>query len=214
MTDPLSEARIRAQRYWYLDGLEEITLGIICWLQAGWVLDMAPGNSRSHWFLPVMVFYLLLFVAFAIGVRRIKAAMRERITYPRSGYTRERLSGWKRGVIMVVVALLATAGSVLALRHALPSFGCDPARLVQWLPAVSGLLTCAMWVYVTVRHGLPRFLVVGVFALALGVAVSIEYPPRLATVSWLAGVGCALLCSGGVALWNYLRTPPPSADEP
>jgi hypothetical protein len=90
----------------------------------------------------------------------------------------------------------------------------DPARLVQWTPAVLGLMTAAGGVYVTVRYGLPRFLVVGVLAILLGVVVSIEYPYRLAMAIWLAVVGCAWLCSGGVTLWNYLRTVPPSADEP
>jgi len=30
---------------------------------------------------------------------------------------------------------------------------------------------------------------------------------------WLAGVGYAWLCSGGVTLWNYRQTAPLSADE-
>jgi hypothetical protein len=55
--------------------------------------------------------------------------------------------------------------------------------------------------------------VVGVFAIILGVAVCIEYPPRLALAIFIIGVGNAFLCSGGVTLWNYLRTAPPSAYE-
>jgi hypothetical protein len=78
---------------------------------------------------------------------------------------------------------------------------------------VLGLTTGAVGVYVTVCYGLPRFLVVGALAIILGVVVSIEYPPRLAMAIWLAGVGCAWLCSGGLTLWNYLRSAPPSADE-
>jgi hypothetical protein len=113
----------------------------------------------------------------------------------------------------MVLALLVAVTCVLALRYA-GRAGLDPARLVQWTPAVLGLMTAAGGVYVTVRYGLPRFLVVGVLAIILGVVVSIEYPYRLAMAIWLAVVGCAWLCSGGVTLWNYLRTVPPSADEP
>ena len=78
---------------------------------------------------------------------------------------------------------------------------------------MAGLTTGAVGVYVTVRYGLARFLVLGLLAVVLGIVVSIEYPLRLAMAIWLAGMGCAWLCSGGLTLWNYLRTATPSAGE-
>jgi hypothetical protein len=66
--------------------------------------------------------------------------------------------------------------------------------------------------YESVRQGLPRFFVVGVFAGILGVAACFEYPARLATGILLTGVGLALMGSGGVALWNDLRAMPPPAE--
>ena len=212
MPNPLFEARIRAQRFWYRDGLSEIAVAIILLLQVGWLLVGAPGNSRSSWYVPATLIYMLLLVAFAVCAPRIMAAMRERITYLRGGYVHE--SGRKRRVVVgMVLALLAIVSSALALRYAGRAGGWDPARGVQWVPAVGGLTVGAVCVYVSVRQGLPRFLVVGVLSIILGAAVCIKYPMPLATSIWLAGVGCALLCSGGVALWNYLRTAPPAADE-
>jgi hypothetical protein len=209
MAGPLLEARIRAQRYWYRDGLAEIPLGIVQLLMSGSGFIGALGNRTSSWFVPVYLIYTVVFVAFAVFASRIMAAVRERITYPRSGYMRPRLSGWRRHGLM----LAAVTGALVALRYAGRAGGWDPDRWVQWLPAVGGLTTAAVGVYVTLRYGLPRFLVVGVLAIILGVVVSIEYPPRLAMAIWLAGVGCAWLCSGGATLWNYLRVAPPSANE-
>jgi hypothetical protein len=208
MPDPLSAARVRARRYWYLDGLEEITLGIIFLLIGGWTL----ARAKASWFMPATLIYILLCVAFAIFVPRIKTAMRERITYPRSGYVEQ--GGWSpkhrvaRGMVFALVACVGVLILWYAGRAVL-----DPARMAQWMPAVAGIAMGAVWVYVRVRWGLRRFLVVGVFAMILGVAVSIEYPPNLASAIYIIGVGCASLCSGGVALWNYLRITPPSADE-
>jgi hypothetical protein len=216
MADPLLETRIRAQRYWYRDGLSEIPLGIVQLLMSGSNFIAALGNRTSTWYVPVILIYTALFVALAVSASRIMAAVRERITYPRSGYVRPRLTGWKCQVVSMGLALLMLAtvtGALVALRYAGRAGGWDPDRWVQWLPAVCGLTTGAVGAYVTVRYGLQRFLLVGVLAIILGVGVSIEYPPRLATAIWLAGVGCAWLCSGGVTLWSYLRTAPPAADE-
>jgi hypothetical protein len=212
MPDPLFEARIRTQRYWFRDGLEEITLGIIFLLMGGSTL----AESKASWFVPATLLYMLLLLAFAIFVPRIKTAIRERVTYRRSGYVDPGGSGRKgrvaRGMVFGLVALVVTGVAALGLGYA-GRAGLDPARVVQWAPAVGGIAVCAMSAYVRVRHGLPRFLVVGVFALILGVAVCIEFPPRLAFAIFIIGVGSAFLCSGGMTLRNYLRTAPPSADE-
>jgi hypothetical protein len=130
--------------------------------------------------------------------------MYERITYPRSGYvapggTMRRLCIW-----IVASTILAVVTAELAFRYA-SVVGWDSDRWVQWTPAVAGLTNWAVSVFVSVRYGLLRYLLVGF-------AVSIECPLRLATEIWLAGVGCAWLCSGGVTVWNFVRTTPLFAD--
>jgi hypothetical protein len=211
MPDPLAEARTRAQRFWFRDGLDEIVIGIIILLQTGFSLAIRLGNSSSSWYWPVILTYLLLQVAFALSVARIRAAIRARITYPRSGYVDYGDAVRKRRMVVGALAILATVASVEALRYAVAS-GWDFDRGMQRLPAVGGLMIGATLLYMYVRYGLPRFLVLGLFSIILSVAVSINYPYRFATVFSVAGVGCALLCSGGVTLWKYLRTTPLSAD--
>jgi hypothetical protein len=211
MTDPLVQARIRAQHFWFRDGLSEIAAGIILLLQGGWLLLNVLGNSRSSWYTPATLICVLLFAAFAISASRMMAAVRERITYQRSGYVQE--SGRNRRIVVgMTVAVLATVTVALGVRYT--GVGrWDPDRWTQWLPAVVGLTVGVVSAYVSVRQGLPRFFALGVFSIILGVAGSIEFQPKLAMAVWLAGVGCGWLCSGGVTLWKYIRTTQPSAHQ-
>lgn len=215
MRDPLFEARTRAQRYWYRDGLEEMTLGLLSVLMSVWMLAL----SEAVWSVPISLIYILLLLLAAIFVPRIKTTIRERITYPRSGYVDERGGSWLKGrlaraLLLATAALVFAGAAVLAFRCAGNANLALARAAVHWAPALVGIAVCAISLYVCMRQGLVRFLVVGVVASILGVAVSIEYPPTLATAIFMAGVGCAWLCSGGVALWNYVRkTVPHSADE-
>jgi hypothetical protein len=206
MSDPLFEARVRAQGYWYRDGLAEIMLGII-------VLQQIAGTLIIHSrYVPGIVIYFLLLFAFVIYARRIMGAVRERITYRRSGYVRE-LARRRRIVVGMVLVLLATITFVVVLRYVGRAAGADSAVWFQWFPALAGMGVGALELYVSMRYGLRRALVVGMFSLILGVVVSIEYPPDLAPTIWCTGFGCANLCSGGVALLRYLKTPPLPANE-
>jgi hypothetical protein len=206
MSDAILEARMRAQRSSYRDGLSEIMLGII-------VLQQIGGNLIIHsGYVPGIVIYFLLLFAFVVYARRIIDAVRERITYRRSGYVHE-LARRRRIVVGMISAVLATAALVVVLRYVGLAGGAESAGWVRWFPALAGLGVGAVEVYVSMRYGLRRALVVGIFSITLGVVVSIEYPLVLALTIWCTGFGCANLCSGGVALLSYLKTPPLPANE-
>jgi hypothetical protein len=208
MPDPLFEARVRAQSYWFRDGLEEIMLGIILLQQIGGTLIIHSG------YIPGIVIYFLLLFAFVIYQRRIRDAVRERITYRRSGYVHALARG-RRIVVGMVLAFLAASAVIVVLRYVGRAGGADPALWVQfqWFPALAGLGVGALEVYVSIRYSLRRALVVGIFSMVLGVVVSIEYPVQLALTIWCTGFGCANLCSGGATLLRYLKMPPLPANE-
>jgi hypothetical protein len=192
MPDPIVEARIRAQSFWYRDGLTEIWLGIFFLIEAGSI------PFQGSWFATLI--YLVVLAGFV----RIMRTLRERITYPRSGYMEPGESVRKRRIWIVAVSIPAAVALALAFRYR-DVIGWDPDRWVQWLPIVVGLLSFAVSAYVSVRYRLPRYLLVGLFSFILGVAVGIECSPTPAIEIWLSGVGCVWLCAGGVTLWHYLR---------
>jgi hypothetical protein len=211
MSDPIVEARIRARRYWYRDGLSEILVGAIILLQNGLTLVMHFGNRNSSWYMLIVLIYLLLFLAFALCACRIMAAAREHITYPRIGYVHE--SGRKRRrLVWMVLALLAAVTVTLALRYASRACCWDPARWNQGMPVVVGLVFGVVGIYVAVRYGVLRYLLIGLFSIALGLAINIEYPTWLGGEIWIVAVGCAFLCAGGVTVSKFVRTTPLSAD--
>ena len=47
MPAPILEARVRAQRYWYRDGLIEIVVGIVLLLMSSECLIVALGQRRA-----------------------------------------------------------------------------------------------------------------------------------------------------------------------
>jgi hypothetical protein len=203
MHDSLSEARNRAQRYWYRDGLGEMATGILCLLQGGWLFFDHLVIKGASWGVAAAPIYLMLLVAFILSVRPVTSAVRARITYPRSGYVYKSGQGYEI-VTGIVAGLLIILTYMIVFSYAKHAGW----QIDRWLPALTSLTTGAIGVYVTMRYGLPRFLIVGVFSVALGVAVGIEHPLKLGAAIWLAGVGCAWLCSGGLTLKQYVRIAP------
>jgi hypothetical protein len=205
MPDPIAEARIRAQSSWYRDGLSDILIGIIMLLQNGFTLVMHFGNRQSSWYWPVILTYLLLFFVFAASAPRVMAAMRERITYPRVGYSQP---GDSQRRLSRALAILTILGFILCIRYG----RWDTDHWIQGLPIVVGLLFCVVGMYVAVRYGVLRYLLIGLFSIVLGLAVDIEYSTWLGLEIWLVLVGCAFLCAGGITVWNFVRTAPVYVD--
>lgn len=208
MSDPIIESRIRAQSFWYRDGLSEIFIGIGGLLQNGLTLVMHFGNDQSSWYWPLILIDLLLFFVFAARAPRIMAALRERITYPRSGYASPGESQRKLSRTIVALAILAIFGLLLATRYG----HFDTGRWIQGLPVFGGLFFAVVGMYVAVRYGVLRYLLVGLFSIVLGLAINIDYPTWLGTAIWSVGVDCAFLFAGGITVWNFVRTTPLSAD--
>jgi hypothetical protein len=176
-------------------------------LQNGLTLVMHFGNPKSSWYWPLILIYLVVFLVLAARAPRIMAAMRERITYPRSGYAEPGESVRKLSRAIVASTILAIFGLLLAIRYA----HWDPDGWIEGMPVVGGLFFGVLGMYVAVRHGVLRYLLVGLFSIVLGLAINIEYPTWFGAEIWIVGVGCALLCAGGVTVWNFVRTTPPSA---
>lgn len=208
MPDSIGEARVRAQTFRYRDGLGEILVGIITLLQNGFTLVLHYGNDQSPWYWPLVMTYLLVFLVFAMRAPRIMAAMRGRISYPRSGYAEPGESVRKLNRTIVALTILAVFGFIVAVRYG----RWDASRWKHDIPVVGGLFFCVVGAYVALRHGVFRYLLIALFAIVLGLAIDIEYPVWLGIEIWFFGLGCAYLCAGGLTLWRFIRTTPLAVD--
>ena len=166
MKDPLTQVQQRARAYWFADGLNEIVSGIFAALYGGLMLlesRAESGTPQKDMLSTTGDIFLLVGVFLSIFLLRW---MKERSTYPRSGYVAypelkfaERL---RRVIpIMIIVSLLVVllAISMLASVH---------ARLwvfasMTWLPTAISLLFGVIFIRSARETGLTRhFLLAGI----------------------------------------------------
>ncbi len=205
MDSQIDRAMRRTWRYWYEDGLAEMALGAMfaalgLVFLAETLLPPGPFQALLGMFGPLVA---MLGVGWLSG-RAVKAA-KARITYPRTGYVAYRRQ--KRGLNLVKrFALGAAIGALVGALAALPA-------LHSWTPAVMGLIMGAIAIYGGYRLDLARFYALGAVSIAIGVATSLA---SLGEISgggaYFIGTGLALVLSGVLGLWTYLRVTQPPAE--
>jgi hypothetical protein len=210
--DPVREAAKRAERYWYEDGIWEIGFGLLNLVLGAFYL-LVHFESQA-WNGPLMIIPLLLQVAIIMGagwlVRRVVTHLKERITYPRTGYVAYRkatpLGRVKRVVLIGIIAVVVSAlvGAVAAS---------DGQK--SFVPLVVGTLLAGVMVYLGYRFGLARMY--GLAVLLVGLGAGIYYAGlnnEMGSAVFFGGFGVLLLITGGITLLIYLgRTHPAGPDE-
>lgn len=206
MKDDVDRAMQRTRRYWYEDGLVEIAAGCIFVLIGLMFLveAVSPPGALPPNFSSIGLIVIVFGGMWA--ARRLVAAAKERITYPRTGYVQfgqppAPLRGATAAVAIVMGALVAM---LLALA---------PASLVV-LPALQGI---AVGVFILVaghRVALPRFYVLAVVSTLIGVILSLAGTSEsLGAAIYYGLMGIALIISGVLTLVSYLRANQGRAEE-
>ncbi len=209
MTDPIQNNLTRPQRYWYVDGLAEITGGSVI-LLIGLVYTLGgllpAGLPRAILIGPGQMVVIL---AVAWLSRRVVRSWKERLTYPRTGYVEYRhptgSKRWSRIFLLAFVAFSVSALTAFLARGL-------PERII---PALTGLTLALAVGYLGTRIGLTRFYVVAGFSLLMGAAISWLNPLDPWSAALIFSLeGLAWIVSGLVTLRHYLRTTRPlSAEE-
>ncbi len=202
----LDELARRPARYWNIDGLPELVLGVL-WMAWGgaWLVGQAvPHDWRwtAYW-LAVPPALALGGVAAVSATRRLK----ERLTFPRAGYVLWRQPDL-RSRILVGAGIVVVAGALALMVLT------GPMRSVeQKAPAVIGVILSLSFVAVGLRQRAPHFLALAAVAVALALAVGTIGAGWVST-NWLfvaLGAACALV--GAVRLALFLRAHPRSLAE-
>lgn len=188
----------RTRRYWFEDGLVEITsgglmvlAGLLC------VLEPVVRPRVTPSFLWNLVFPVVVMGGVGTSglvVRRLK----ERITYPRTGYVRyPPTPPARRGIAWLVGGL--TGAVLVGAFRTWPGLGSRSDLLL-------GVGIGAELVYLGIEFGLRRFHVLAAVSALAGTAGSWTRLDRAAgTAVYLLVVGAALVISGAATLWSYLR---------
>ncbi len=198
----LTDIARRPQRYWNVDGLPELMMGLL-WIVWGgaWLLgERIPrgGVYNAFWmFVPALL--ALSGFAVAWATRALKA----RITFPRAGYvawqppTRSARVG--AAAVSLVTAMILAATVIKTRNHAPTS---DLAA-----PILGVILSLAFLIAAVSQHA-PHYLALAGVAVALGIALGAR-GGGWESANWLfVLIGAASAAVGAARLALFLRSHP------
>jgi len=209
MENRLLDVEQRVKRYWYSDGIAELSSGgmfILLGLYFG-IQGYFGENSPVSVILQVSLVFIMMGGIF--GVRWLVNTLKTRLTYPRTGYveyrTNEKDVTQRRYVVAAVAMIIAVASMVLV----------KYIRILDSMVLITGILVSVVFVALRGKSsGVTRFYVLGGFSLLLGIGLSLDNLPDEYNLALFYGLlGVAILISGGLVLRRYLTENPLPVDE-
>jgi hypothetical protein len=198
MSNEIDEVIQRTYRYFYEDGLVELTIGGL-FLAIGILLQLwARVAIGSPFVLVLSLSLVLLVIGGGLIIKRLIGSIKERVTYPRTGYVsyHQRQPSKGRWLIIAVALVLVVLSGILP----------------EWFSRMAvfeGLLLLVVLGFLGYRIGVRRFYLVGIIAAILGLCAALLIPEDLFGSSvTFGGTGIALLLSGALALRAFLQEHP------
>ena len=204
----------RPKAYYNIDGVGELAVGFMC-LGCGLLMSLqanAPKGSVWHGMPAFIIYFGLMCLILHNGPKAIK----KRITYPRTGFVqyRARDTRWRPAILGAVAGAAVSVGLFIALRRHwnlttpaafigllfAASYAHGFARTVRWKWAVAGVVALGS-------------VVIAVLPADVVGALAGHSPVRGAFLLTFVLYGAALLISGGISFWLYLRHTQPPAPE-
>ena len=209
MEDKMLDVEGRVRRYWYSDGIAELSSGGMFILLGAYF--GAQGYFGEGPVVSVILQVSLVFIMIAgiFGVRWMVNTLKTRFTYPRTGYVEYRVNDedarQRRYVVVAVVLIFLVTAMVLV----------NYIKNLDSMVLFTGVIVAVVFIALRGKSsGVTRFYVLGGFSLLLGIGLSIgglsdEY--NLAVFYGLLGV--AIIASGIVVLRRYLNENPMPAED-
>ena len=209
MTNDIDKVIQRTHRYWYEDGLAEIAAGgmfVSCGLFLVMMRFVRPGSPLAC----IVAIGFTILVAFGgLAISRVVKAVKNRVTYPRTGYVSYRRpeSNRRRRIIAASVGVgLGVLGIVLSIVDA-------PTWLMS-MAMVQGLIIGAGLLYIGRRLGLTRFYALAFLSALIGVVVTLNgFDDALGSAAYFGEMGLVLTASGLFTMRTYLSQTQPPVEE-
>jgi len=199
----------RTHRYWYEDGLNEIAAGCM-FVACGLFLFMMYSVPLGSPLAPILAIGFVVLVAFGgLFVSRAVKAVKNRVTYPRTGYVSYRRpeSNRRRRIIAASLGVgIGMMGIILSIAGA-------PTWLMS-MPMVQGLIIGAGLLYMGRRLGLTRFYGLAPLSALIGMVVALNgFEDALGSAAYFGEMGFVLMASGLHALRTHLSRSQPAEEE-
>jgi hypothetical protein len=193
----------RTVRSFYDDGLLEIAFGAFLLLLGGWLFAQAAAPEGSGLGSALGALFVLVIVSAGVVVGRVVRFLKQRITYPRTGYVafkKKEPNPKRRAAAALAGGLIGASLAVL--------YGLSPSVRTM-LPAVNGLLFAVVMLLMANKVGVLRFHVLAAASAVIGVGLAAAGAGDLKGVGLFYGLfGAAVIISGLAALVVYLKRSP------
>lgn len=210
MNNEISNVKQRLYRYWYSDGIAELSSGGIFLLLGLYFASQEyfKTNSLASGLLQAGLVILLVGGLF-LGRWLIKA-LKSRLTYPRTGYVEYRVDKQnlnRRRVIVAVVAALVASFSLI--------FSEWVVSYLDLTLALTGVLVGLILIILQARQsGVGRFYIFGGMSILLGISLAFSGLPNGYSLGLFYGLmGIIFAVSGGIVLSRYLQENPMPVED-
>jgi hypothetical protein len=201
--DPIREIEKRTQRYWFEDGIWDLGFGFILLIMGLFFLftaNLPEENPISKW---AGLFQIVLIVGSFFALSKVVRLLKERITYPRTGFVVYRRKNRSRRALTSGLVGMVFAGS-MAYLTTLPI-------VKDRITAVNGILLGLTCLYLGYRFGVIRYYLIGGLTILIGYLISLQSVEYVSGVGWFfSSFGVIWLVSGAAALIHYLRSTQPA----
>lgn len=205
MSDPIKDVIRQTQRYWYVDGLTELASGVLLLAVSVFfiILGLIGPSGAADWLhglgLPALV------LVGGLGGRWAVGRLKERLTFPRTGYVAFRQTRVRFKLLSVLLAILVSllmVGAVSFLK-------------LTWLINASGAVVAAVLIaFIGQNYGLRRFYWLAGYVLLLSLPLALlQVNDKFVVAFFVGGCGLGFLVSGGLTLRNYLNTTQPASED-
>ncbi len=210
MTEQINIENIirNTRKYWYVDGLSEIAFGFLV-VAAGlsyWLVSTLENSAIKS--ILLMIAQPAVIIICSLIIQKYLPKIKEKLTYPRTGYLTFRRPPKNRRVRRaLIIGLVAGVVGALAtmLSNKLPE---------NYLPLFTSVFLLLASIYVAYQTAVSRFYVIGILTVLLGAAISfLPFENVLPYTIFFSGVGIIWIISGTVTLIRYLRNTSPQTED-
>jgi hypothetical protein len=203
MNTNFSEVEQRVKRYWFKDGIGELSGGglfvVLGLFFAG--NECLPPNSLSRTLLDSSLILVLISGVFI--ARWFINLLKTRLTYPRTGYVEYPPSKKNTPSRRILTAVIAMSVSILMIL-----FGRATGSF-NWIPGFTGIAVGVILIMTQAQGGGMRFYILGGLSIILGLTFSFSSLSEAYSLGLFYGLtGASAMISGWVTLARYLRENP------
>ncbi|MBI5086716.1 MAG: hypothetical protein HZB13_19235 [Acidobacteria bacterium] len=202
----LSDLQSRPLRYWNIDGLPELMMGLVWILWGGSFIlgeSLPKGTARNVFWMFIPAILCLSGVASNWAVKRLK----ERITYPRAGFIEMKQPGGALRLATAAVAMVSAAALAALVVRA------RAAGIQTMISPIFGVLVSLAFLVASVRMKAPHYLALAGLSLALGLAFG-AFQLGWESLNYLfLALGAVCSLAGAIRLALFLKRHPAGAAE-